>query len=987
MPKRLLVGIVALFLMSPLLLCAQSRVISGKITDSKTNSPIPGASVVAKGSTKGVATGSDGSFSINVDANIRSLVVSNIGYASQEVDVSGNASVDVLLVANESSLNEVVVVGYGTTRKRDLTGAVTTIGSRDFVKGAIITPEQLIAGKVAGVQISTNSGAPGSGSRIRIRGGSSLNASNDPLIVIDGVPLDNSSINGSPNPLSLVNPNDIESFSILKDASATAIYGSRASNGVIIITTKRGKSGKPLINFNTQIAASQNSGKVKVLSADEFRQVILANGNTAQKALLGKEYTDWQEQIYRTAMMNDNNLSISGSLSNIPYRVSVGFLNQDGVLKTGNLKRGSANINVSPKFFGDHLRVDVNLKGAYSKSRFANQDAIGAAIIFDPTKPVYSGSKRFGGFWEWIDPATGLPNTLSARNPVSLIELKDDRSEVKRSIGNVQLDYSFHFLPELHANLNVGYDVSKGEGTIYISDSAAVQYQRKGTNNQYLQEKTNSLLEFYLNYVKDLTSIDSRIDVVAGYSYNDFKTKNYSYADYNARSEKIANSDPKFPFDIPQNTLISFFGRVNYSYKGKYLLTASLRRDGSSRFSPNNRWGLFPAAALAWKMSDEDFIKNMKLFSNLKLRLGFGITGQQDGIGNYDYISYYALSNQTAQYQFGETFYNMYRPGGYYSNRKWEQTETYNAGIDFGFLDNRISGSIDYYFKKTKDLLNLVGQPAGTNFSNQIVANVGNMENKGIEFTLNTQPVRNSVVTWDVDFNFTYNKNEITNLTIAPDSTYPGNQLGGVSGGTGNTIQINSVGYNRAAFYVYQQVYDAKGKPIESLFVDRNGDGVINENDLYRYKGPDPKVFLGFSTNVSYKKWSGGFVMRASIGNYMYNNVYSNLGRYSTIANLQNILNNASVNYLETGFAGGDVRQALSDYYIQNASFLRMDNINVGYNVGRVCRSANLRLSANVQNVFVITKYKGLDPEINGGIDNNFYPRPRMFVLGLNLDF
>jgi TonB-dependent starch-binding outer membrane protein SusC len=994
-PKRLLVGM-ATFLCLPLFLLAQDRTITGKVTDPKDGSPVAGASVMVKNNSNiGTSSATDGSFKLTVPPDATTLVISAVGFTSQEVDITGKTTVNVSLAASLSNaLNEVVVIGYGTTRKKDLTGSVAVINAKDFQKGAITTPEQLIAGKVAGVQISSNGGAPGAGSRIRIRGGSSLNASNDPLIVIDGVPIENylkpdgtSAIAGSPNPLSLINPNDIESFNILKDASATAIYGSRASNGVIIITTKKGKSGKPVFNFVTQLSAANNPENVEVLTAVQFREVVNAKGSTAQKALLGSANTDWQDEIYQTAVANDNNGSVSGSLGKMPYRVSLGYLNQNGILKTGYLKRTTAGINIGPRLFADHLKIDLSLKGVVSKSRFADQGAIGAAVIFDPTKPVHSGSKRFGGFYEWIDPATGLPNTLTARNPVGLLEQRDDKGTVQRSIGNAQLDYKFHFLPDLHANLNVGYDVSKGEGTIYVPDSAASQYSRKGTNKEYLQKKQNSLLEFYLNYTKDLAAINSRVDVVAGYSYNDFLTTEYSFADYNARGEKIPNSDPKFAFDKPRNTLISYFGRLNFAYNDRYLLTASLRRDGSSRFAPEHRWGLFPALALAWKIKGEDFMKTLTAVSDLKLRLGYGITGQQEGIGNYDYISYYALSTETARYQLGDTLYNSYRPGGYYSSRKWEQTTTYNVGLDFGFAGNRITGSIDYYFKKTKDLLNEINQPAGTNFSNRIIANVGNMENSGVEFNINTQPVRNSSFTWDFNFNITYNKNKITNLTLAPDSTYPGNQTGGISGGTGNTIQINSVGYPRGSFYVYQQAYDQNGKPLESLFIDRNKDGFINEKDLYQYKNPDPRVFIGISTNVTYQKWNAGFVMRGSFGNYMYNNVYSNLGRYSTIASLPNLLNNASVNYLETQFAGGDVRQALSDYYVQNASFLRMDNINFGYNAGALFSKVNVRVNVNVQNVFVITKYKGLDPEINTGIDNNFYPRPRTFVIGLNLDF
>lgn len=961
-----------------------SRTITGRVTD-ESGAGIPNATVTVKNANLGTSTNEVGRFSLTVPANASALVISSIGYETREVALGNQNSYEVQLKISSGDLNAVVVVGYGTTTKRDLTGSITTINADDFVQGVVTTPEQLIAGKAAGVQITSNGGAPGAGSTIRIRGGSSLNASNDPLIVVDGVPLSPGGISGSPNAMSLINPNDIESVTILKDAAATAIYGSRASNGVIMITTKKGTSGKPQFNFSTQVAMQKNVNKVEVLNADQFRELINRKGNSNQKAFLGNANTDWQDEIYQEAFSQDLNLNVSGSVNNkLPYRVSLGYLNQDGVLKTGNLKRTSAGINLSPRLFNDHLKIDINVKGALSKSRFANEGAIGAAVTFDPTQPVRSGDNKFGGFFEWLNPATQNPESNAPRNPVGLLEMRDDRSEVSRSIGNLQLDYKFHFLPELRANLNLGYDISDGKGTVYVPEEAASQYLRGGSNNQYHQERNNQLLEFYLNYNKALPSINSNIDVLAGYSYQDFKTTNYNFPDITAKGDTI--SKPNYPFDIPRNTLLSYYGRLNYSYNSKYLLTLSLRRDGSSRFSPENRWGLFPAAAFAWNIAEEDFLKGGKI-SNLKLRLGYGVTGQQEGIGNYDYISYYHLSNQTAMYQLGNTFYQMYRPGGYYANRKWEETETWNAGLDFGFAQGRINGSVDVYYKKTKDLLNEINQPAGTNFSNRIIANVGSMENRGIELNLNSDLVKTSKFVWDVNFNITYNKNKITKLTLAPDPSYAGNRFGGISGGTGNVIQINSVGYPRASFYVYQQVYDQNGKPLESLFVNRNGDGTINEADLYQYKKPDPDVFMGLSSNFSIGKFTAGFVMRSNIGNYVYNNVYSNLGRYSTVIGLGTYLNNASINYLETEFEGMDVKQMLSDYYVQNASFLKMDNINLGYNVGNIGKNVGLRISANVQNVFVITKYKGIDPEINGGIDNNFYPRPRNYVLGLHFSF
>lgn len=980
-------------------LYAQDKTVTGKVTDSKDGSPVVGVSIVPKGSKTGTTTGNDGTFKIKMPSGITVIVVTSVGFNHQEVDVANSAEVNISLVASAGNLNEVVVVGYGTARKKDLTGSVVAISSKDFVKGAITTPEQLISGKVAGVQITSNGGAPGSGSTIRIRGGASLNASNDPLIVIDGVPLDNGGISGAANALSLINPNDIESFNILKDASAAAIYGSRASNGVIIITTKKGKRGKAVFSFSTQASMSQISKKVDVLSPNQIREFVNANGSTAQKALLGAANTDWQDQIYKTAFAQDNNLSVSGSLKKMPYRVSAGFLNQDGILKTGNLKRYSAGLNISPRLFTDHLKIDLNLKGSMSKNKFANEGAIGAAVTFDPTQEIYSKSTRFGGYYEWLDgtSVSGL-RALAPRNPLGILLQREDKSTVYRSIGNVQLDYKLHFLPDLRANLNLGYDISKGEGTVYVSDSASSTYQRgvdasgklgSGINTQYKQTKQNTLLEFYLNYVKEIKEINSRIDIMGGYSYQDFLTTNYNYADFFADGREKKNSTPNYLSDEPRNRLISFYGRLNYGFKNRYLLTATLRRDGSSRFNKDNRWGTFPSVAMAWKIKEESFFRNSKSLSDLRLRLGYGITGQQDGIPLYDYISYYSLSNLSAQYQFGNNFSQLYRPGGYYANRKWEQTETLNAAIDFGLFNNRISGSVEVYKKYTSDLLNQISQPAGTNFSNTIIANIGSMENKGVEVTLNTQPISRKDLSWDLNFNFTYNENKITKLTISQDPNFPGNKFGGIAGGVGNTVLINSIGFNRGAFYVYKQVYDkSSNKPIEGAFVDKNGDGIINNNDLYQLMGVDPRILMGLSSSVSYKNLSIGFVMRASIDNYLFNNVASGSGTSRNILNPLNYINNGSADFLNTNFSGSGDKYFLSDYFIQNASFLRMDNINIGYNVGKIFNNkADLRIGVNAQNVFIVTKYKGLDPEISGGIDNNFYPRPRIYVLTANIDF
>ncbi len=987
-----LLALPAIFLALCLQTFAQERVVTGRITDSN-GQGIPGVTVSGKGSNVSTQTNNDGTFKLSLPVSVNTLTLTSVGYTTQDVAVNGS-TVNATMAVNTAALSEIVVIGYGTRQKKDLTGAVTVITAKDFNKGAVNSPEQLIAGKVAGVQITTNGGAPGSGSVIRIRGGASLNATNDPLIVIDGIPLDYGGVAGSANALALINPQDIESMNVLKDASATAIYGSRASNGVIIITTKKGKGGAPKFNFTSQYSVSTLPKQADVLSASEFRAYVKSHGTAADIARLGGASTNWQDQVFNNAGGFENNLSMTGSLKNLPYRLSLGYLNQDGMLMTGNFQRKSVSANVSPSFFKSHLKIDLGVKSSFTNTRFADEGAIASAVNFDPTQFVRTPSKQYGSFYEWLDASstTGL-KSLAPRNPVGILEQKYDKSNVDRHILSALVDYKFHFLPDLHLKANLGYDYSQGSGTIRISDSAASVYKRYkdgsgnfhgGVNNQYSQKRINQVFEPYLSYIKEVKSINSSFDVVAGYSYQDFVIKTQNFPDMTTDGTVV--STPTYPSDRYEHNLISYYGRLNYAFNKKYLLTASVRRDGSSRFAPDNRWGWFPAGAFAWRMKDEPFLKNSKLISDLKLRLGYGETGQQEF--GFSYLALYTIGNQQAQYQFGSNFYDVYRPDGYNPNLKWESTATSNIGIDYGFLGNRITGSIELYYKKTKDLLATVDQPAGTNFSNKITANVGNMENRGVEFTISATPIRNKQLTWDVSFNATYNKNKITRLTFVNDPSSPGNPVGGIAGGVGNTIQINTVGFPRAAFYVYQQVYDANGKPIENLFEDRDRDGAITSKDLYRYKNPDPTVFLGASSNVSWKKWNAGFVMRANFGNYMYNNRASSTGTMRNLINPLGYLSNGSASVLKTNFTGEGDRYFLSDYFLENASFLRMDNITFGYNAGSFLRKGtNLRIGAAVQNVFLITKYSGVDPEISGGIDNNFYPRPRIFSVNLNLDF
>ncbi len=965
---------------------AQTRVLTGTVREPN-GSTLPGVSIVVKGSTTGTQTDGNGAYKLSVLPNA-TLTFSFIGKTSQDVATGNRTTLDVTLVDDTKSLQEVVVVGYGTQRKKDLTGAIASVSSEDFQKGNIVNPEQLIAGKIAGVQITSGGGAPGAGSTIRIRGGSSLNANNDPLIVIDGVALDNTGISGAPNPLSFINPQDIETFTVLKDASATAIYGSRASNGVILITTKKGRANSDLrVSVSTLASISTPNRYIQTLGADEFRTLIGQIGTADQKKQLGAANTDWQKQIFQNSLSLDNNVSVTGAIAKVlPFRASVGYNTQNGILKTSNFDRTSLSLGLSPKFLKNSLSVDLNVKTSFIGNRFADQGAIGAAATFAPTQPVYSGNDKYGGYFEWVDPATQKPNTLATKNPLGLLEQRTDKSTVSRTIGNVVLDYKLPWVPGLRANLNVGLDASSGSGTIFVPATAGAAFTRGGVNNQYSQTKTNTTAEFYLNYVRDLRALQSRVDITGGYAYQDFRRKSPAYPDLRADNTVVSPAGVDFE---TQNRLVSFFGRANYSFRDRYVLTGTLRYDGSSRFSPTNRWGLFPSMAAAWNIKEEGFLRNVKAISALKIRVGYGVTGQQDVGSDYPYIARYTPSDLTSQYQFGNTFYRTYRPEGYDANIKWESTTTKNLGLDYAFANGRISGSIELYQKNTKDLLAVIPVPAGSNLTNQILTNVGSLENKGVEFSINANPVRTTDFNLDLGFNITYNQNTITNLTKVPTPNDPGVLVGRISGGVGNTVQIQTVGYPTYAYYVYRQVYDAAGKPLEGVYEDRPNpegvaDGKITIEDRYRYKSANPNVFLGFTAQASYKRWNAGFVLRSNIGNYVYNNIRSNFGALRGITNSTGYLSNVLPDAVYTGFKNN---QYFSDYYLENASFLRMDNINLSYSLGKPGKRANLRITASMQNAFVITKYTGIDPEIQGGIDNNFYPRPRISSLGLNLDF
>ena len=988
MRSKLLLSLALTFsFLFPSLVNAQNTQVKGTVKD-ENNEPVGFATVQLSGTNFGSISDIEGNYLIqNVPSGDYKLNVTMIGYKKFELPISlGTVPLiqDIVLKKDVANLNEVVVVGYGTKVKKDLTGSVTSVGTKEFNSGSATSPEQLIIGKVAGVQITSNGGAPGSGSRIRIRGGSSLNASNDPLIVIDGIPIENTTISGSPNALSLISSNEIENITVLKDASAAAIYGSRASNGVILVTTKKGQAGKLKVEFTSVNSISTVVKKYDLLSGDEFRKLVTDSGSATQKALLGKGNTNWLDEILRNSISSDNNVGISGGVKNIPYRLSIGRLDQSGVIITSNMQRNSVGLNVNPSFFDKKLKIDVTTKYTNSKFRFSDEGAVGSAISFDPTQSVHSDTSLYNGYFEWLD-ASGKPNYLARRNPLGLLYDKKDISDVNRFIGNLGIDYSLPFVKNLRAHVNLGTDVVRSSGTVFIPETAASAYLQKGSSTQYKQDKDNKLLEMYAVYSKVLPKLQSRADITFGHSYQDFITSSPSFAELNAIGDTITKAG------IPsktQNTLLSFYGRLNYDWKEKYLFTFTLRDDGSSRFSPDVRWGLFPSAAFAWRVSDESFLKNVKILSDLKVRVGYGITGQQDIISNdYPYIANYSQGELTAQYQFGNTFYYTLRPDGYDVNIKWEETSTLNAGLDFGFYNGRINGSIDVYKKETTDLLAVIPVPAGTNFTNNLLTNVGSLTNQGVEVSLNFIPVAKKNLTWEVGINMTVNKSEITKLNRVQSQSDVGVLVGGIGGGTGNTIQVNSVGFSPYSFYVYNQLYAVDGRPLEGKYADLNGDGKITPDDRYRYQSPEPKISLGFNSSVNYKNWSAGFSMRAQFNNYVYNNVNSQLGTFAYVDGSKKYLNNISSAYYDSHFklVSAVATELLSDYYIEKASFLRMDNISFGYQFKKVFKKdINVKASLGVQNAFIVTNYKGLDPEIAGGIDNFAYPRPRVYSLTLN---
>lgn len=973
--------------------------VRGEVHD-ETGQPIIGATVIQKGTSHATVSDVDGKFALSVPSASTPIVISFLGYKSEEHEAGSpifNAPLQ--LAVDAQTISNVVVVGYGTLRKSDMTGSVAVVKSDLESLGATTSASDLLLGKVPGLQITPGNGQPGAGTSIRIRGGASLNASNNPLVVIDGVPVAENAGSGMSNPLAVVNPNDIASMTVLKDASSTAIYGSRGSNGVIIITTKKGSTYSPSgvgsdfrLSYNSNYSVNVNSKEVPTLKADEFREFMNTYWSTNAEAMatVGTASTDWQKEIFRPAFATDQFLSGSGNVSgkhnSLGYRISAGYTGEDGTLKNSHFDRYTASVNLSPRFLDNHLSIDVNVKGTITDERKVDQGVIGGAAFFNPTLPIYKDypDNKYNGYY------TIESNTLAPQNPLAILNDQYDHARSMRSIGNIQIDYKMHFLPELRANLNLGYDITASEGRngVNVNSSQAWRdgdYPGIGRYNNWSNLRRNQLLDFYLNYAKDINK--NRVDVMLGYSWQHFYSDNHNTQfPNNAPNE----DNPVYQrSDATENYLVSFFGRANYSYDNRFLVTATVRYDGSSRFSKNNRWGLFPSVALGWNLAQESWLKGSAV-GNLKLRASWGITGQQELSNDYPYLANYDISNQYSQYQFGNTFFPLLKPLAYDENIRWEQTETYNIGLDFGAWDNRLTASVDLYQKYTKDLLNTISVPAGSNFSNQVLTNIGNLENKGIEISIAGDIIRTKDWNWNLGLNATVNSTKITKLTATDDPNYLGIQFGSISAGTSTNAMIHAVGHTPNSFYVYQQAYDAAGNPMQNVMVDRNQDGMINDADRYVFQSSTPKMYFGISTALSFRNWDLAINAHGSLGNYLYNDFR---GAHSTTRDAYNapgFSTNVTNFYKETGFTkSNQVQQNLSDYWVEDASFLRLDNVTLGYNFQNLfkCERLNGRLSFTAQNLFVVTNYSGMDPENSRGIDGVIWPRPRTFILGLTLNF
>lgn len=974
--KKLIKSSLIMLLMMPMSFFAQQTV-SGTVTESATGLPVPGVNIVIKGTTNGTTTDFDGNYTLsNLNTNAV-LVFSFLGFVSQEIPWGGRSNINIQLSESAAALDEVVLIGYGSTTRQDATGAVEKISPEQFNRGAVISPETLIAGKSAGVRI-TPASEPGGGSEIRIRGGSSLSGNNSPLIVVDGIPLDQRGVSGVRNQLNAINPDEIEDFVILKDAAATSIYGSRASNGVILITTKRGSVEADFsAEYDLKVGVGKITDQVDVLSAGEFRSIIQATPGT-NPALLGEANTNWQDQIYQTSLGAIHNVTFSEGFKNFTYRLNLNRTDQEGVLKTDLYKRTAINAVLTQNLFDNNLKLTLNTKNILDQNQFADQGAIGAAVSFDPTQPVFDPESPFDGFFEFRNRNSTTPLTSeftqSPRNPLALLEQRDNNSNNKRTITNFNADYRFHFLPALRFNLNAGIDYSELDGNEFRPLTSAAVGQNIAFQNFYTALNRNSLLDFYFNYKGDLAVINTKLDLTAGHSFQEFyRRDNQRVTENNAFVER---------FGINRNALESYFARASFDISNRYLLSASFRRDGSSRFAEDNRWSTFPSVSIGWKVMNEPFMQDSNFFSDLKLRAGYGVTGNQEINTNYGFRGIYTPGQGSASVQFGNEFVNTLRPQGYDVNLKWEELRTYNVGLDVGFLNNRLSGSVDAYYRQTEDLLAQVPVPAGANLTDLLTTNVGETVSRGVEVGINGLLVSRENFTWNMNYNITFQDLEITKLSLGGDPGFFIPQ-GGISGGVGNNVQIWKEGFDPSTFFVYRQVYNAQGQPIEGAYIDVNGDNQITEADKQAYKKGNPDYFMGFTNSISYKNLDLSFTFRGNFGNYVYNNTQSATGFVSAGTNTpQDFYSNLNSNVLASKF---NVNQLFSDYYIQRADFVKLDNVSLSYFIPG--ESVNIRTSITGTNLLTITDYVGLDPEISGGIDNNFYPRTRNIVLGLNLSF
>ncbi|AUC74331.1 SusC/RagA family TonB-linked outer membrane protein [Olleya sp. Bg11-27] len=974
--KRLLLAL----LFIPTVIFAQSKV-TGMVTEQATALPIPAVNVIVKNTSRGASTDFDGKYSLAVNSG-DVLVYSYVGYTTQEITYTGQSTINVVLIDDASLLDEIVVIGYGGVKKEDLTGSVDLVTEKDFNDGPIVSAQQLISGKIAGVNVSSGGGAPGEGQNITIRGVGSLSLNSSPLYVIDGFPIDNGGVGGTRNPLNLLNPSDIESITVLKDASATSIYGSRGANGVIIVTTKKGKNKDFEFNLSAKTTVYSPVDYVDVLSADEFRSVVPldSNADATSIALLGNANTDWQDEIYQTAFGKDYGFSALGSAFGVPLRASLGYSDHDGVLLGDNFERLNASLSLSPTFLDESLKIQINAKGSYTENQFANRGAIGSATSFDPTQSPYDANSPYAGYFAWIDQSTGQQANLATTNPLALLNLVDDTAEVRRLLGNFKADYTLPFFKDITVTVNVGLDKSNSHGRNSTSQFIPTSDPTwNGSFSNYTQEATNKLFDAYVTYNKTFKE-NHNVTAVAGHSYQSFEYDNFSY-----NSEKEEDGLEYEFVDKSKNVLLSYFGRLNYNFDSRYLLTATLRADASSKLNPEDRWGYFPSLAAAWNISNENFMEN-SFFDDLKVRAGYGEVGNVNGLGDYLFLTRYTASTDSAGYQFGynngsPSFYQTYRPEAINTNLKWEIGRTLNLGLDFSILDRRITGLFNAYLRKTQDLIATSTVDPFTNFSNTIQANLGDMENKGIEIGLNVIPVQNDNFTWSFNYNVAFNENTVTSL--------PGDQpIGGISTGIGTNVQVHREGETPFSYLVYKQLYNTNGSPIEGAYADLNGDNVINDADKYLYKDALADVTMGFNTNLNYKNWDLAVISRASIGNYVYNDVASSKGALNNVVpTTNNYLSNLSSDYLNTGFLNTTETNALSDHYVEDGSFFKIDNITIGYNAKDILKDIDARFYGSLQNVATFTNYDGIDPEIGGGIDNNFYPRPRSLVLGVNIDF